>query len=123
MSLWQRIAYWSFAPLFSLLLYWKGLLSWFREDDFAWLGLSLSVHKPSDLWATLFSPMAQGTIRPWSERVYFLVLHELFDFDALPFHIVVFLTQFLAIWLLQAITRRLTGSTIAAVMAAIFQSC
>ena len=119
MNLWQRIAYWSIAPLFSLILYWKGLISWFREDDFAWLGLSLSVHKPGDLWATLFSPMAQGTIRPWSERVYFLVLHELFDFDALPFHLVVFLTQFLAIWLLQAITRRLTGSTIAAVTAAI----
>lgn len=119
MNLWQRIAYWVLAPAFSLMLYWKGLTSWFREDDFAWLGLSLSIQEPYDLWAALFSPMAQGTIRPLSERLYFLVLHHLFDFDALPFHIVVFLTQFLAIWLLQAITRRLTGSYFAAVVASL----
>lgn len=120
MTLWQRLAYWGLAPAISLALYWQGLLSWFREDDFAWLGLHLSIQEPYDIWWTLFSPMAQGTIRPLSERLYFLILHKLFDFNALPFHAVAFLTQFLAIWLLQAITWRLTGSKLAAVAAAVF---
>ncbi len=120
MTLWQRLAYWGLAPAISLALYWQGLLSWFREDDFAWLGLHLSINEPRDIWWILFSPMAQGTIRPLSERLYFLVLHKLFDFNALPFHAVAFLTQFLAAWLLQAITWRLTGSRFAAVAAAVF---
>ena len=75
MTLWQRLAYWGLAPAISLALYWQGLLSWFREDDFAWLGLHLSIQEPYDIWWTLFSPMAQGTIRPLSERLYFLILH------------------------------------------------
>ena len=45
-------------------------------------------------------PKAQGTVRPISERLYFLALEYVFGMEALPFRIVAFTTQLLNIWLL-----------------------
>src|SRR5690349_3293427 len=89
---WRR-ASWALPPLFCLAFYWYGLRCWFRQDDFAWLGLGATVHDWNGLRKALFAPLAQGTIRPWSERAYFMGLHALFGLDALPFRIVVFATQ------------------------------
>ena len=82
-----RVAYWSLPSLLCLALYWLGLKAWFFQDDFAWLGLYQMVHRPQDLWHVMFSPMAQGTIRPWSERGFFLLFYSLFGVEALPFRI------------------------------------
>jgi hypothetical protein len=112
--------WWSAPPLICLLLYWHGLTAWFQTDDFAWLGLGLEVHDARSLWDALFQPRAQGTIRPWSERVFFMGFHALFGLDALPFRVWVFLTQFANLALLASITRRLTGSAAAGFLAAAF---
>ena len=65
-------------------------------------------------------PMAQGTIRPWSERVFFMVFYRVFGLDPLPFHIWIFLTQCANILLLLSVARRLTGSRLAGFAAALF---
>ena len=102
-----------------LLLYWRGFTAWFRADDFAWLGTGLYVHNFHDLLTALFAPQAQGTIRPLSERAFFMVGFSLFGLDALPYKIVVFATQFAALILMASIGTRLTGSRAAGVCAAI----
>src|SRR6266536_3183546 len=89
----RSLLYWLSPPLLCLILYREGLTAWFQADDFAWLSLRLHVHTWRDLAHALFAPMAQGTIRPWSERGFFLVFTWLFGIDALPFRICVFLTQ------------------------------
>ena len=113
-------AYWLAPPLFCLFLYWLGLKAWFQQDDFAWLHLRLEVHNWQDLWNALFAPMAQGTIRPWSERLFFMTFSALFGMDPLPYRIWVFLTQFANLALLSLIAWRLTGSRAAGFWAAIF---
>jgi hypothetical protein len=91
-------------------LYWKGFDIWFQQDDFAWLALNQGVHSARDFWRALFAPMAQGTIRPWSERAFFMGLYGLFGLDPIPFRVVVFLTQFANLLLIGDIAKRLTGS-------------
>ena len=78
------------------------------------------MHDLRSLWDALFQPRAQGTIRPWSERVFFMGFYALFGLDALPFRVWVFLTQFANLALLASITRRLTGSGAAGLLAAVF---
>jgi hypothetical protein len=103
-------AYWLAAPLFCFVLYNGALRAWFQADDFAWLALRLDVHDWRSLLHALFDPMAQGSVRPLSERAFFLVLPWLFGPSRLPFHLCVFLTQCANLTLLTAITRRITGS-------------
>nr|MDQ2900799.1 hypothetical protein [Acidobacteriota bacterium] len=110
-------AYWIAPSLFCLILYWYGMKSWFRADDFAWLGLGREIFHPADFWRVMFAPMAQGTIRPLSERAYFIGLHALFGLDALPFRILAFATQFASLALICWITLKLTGSRIAGFLA------
>ncbi|MGI8989494.1 MAG: hypothetical protein ACR2I2_07905 [Bryobacteraceae bacterium] len=110
-------AYWTVPSLFCLILYWYGLKSWFRADDFAWLGLNREILHPADFWRVMFEPMAQGTIRPLSERAYFIGMHALFGLDALPFRILAFATQFASLALLGWITLKLTGSRVARFLA------
>ncbi|HLJ13284.1 MAG TPA: hypothetical protein VKV15_02225 [Bryobacteraceae bacterium] len=105
-----RTAYYLFPCLFCLAVYWSTLRGWFWQDDFAWLGLSRELHGWRDLFHTLFEPMAQGTVRVFSERIFFLAMHAAFGLQVLPFHAVVFLTQFGNLVLLAAIAGRLTGS-------------
>ena len=109
----QSAAYWIFPSLFCLILYWYGLKSWFRADDFAWLGLGREIFTPADFWRIMFAPMAQGTIRPLSERAFFIGFHALFGLDALPYRLFAFLTQFASLALLSWIAIGLTGSRIA----------
>lgn len=112
-----RAGLWLAPVAFCLILYWAGLKSWFSEDDFAWLNLRnhvIDFH--SFLWA-MFAPLAQGTVRPLSERAFFMVFTYFFGLHALPYHIFVFLNQFVNIALLIAITRKLTKSDVAAFLA------
>src|SRR5271163_1592905 len=105
--------------LFCVAWHFTALRSWFCNDDFAWLSLPLLVDSWRDLPHLLFAPMAQGTIRVFSERLFFLTLGSLFDLTIIPFKIVVFLTQFANLALLTWIARRLTGSALAGFLAAL----
>jgi len=104
--------------LFCLALYWLGLKAWFWQDDFAWLHLKHEIHGWHDFVRLLFEPRAQGTIRPLSERLFFMAFYAAFGLDALPFRIWVFLTQFANLALLTALAWRLTGSRPAGWLAA-----
>jgi len=114
-----QAAYWLVPPLLCFTIYWPGLTAWFQADDFAWLALRLQVHDWHSLMRAMFTPMAQGTIRPWSERAYFLAFESLFGLNALPFRICAFLTQCASLTLLAAVTRRLAGSAAAGFWAAV----
>ena len=102
-------AWWFLPSLLCLALYWRGFTSWFRADDFAWLGGAMYIRNLHDFVAALFAPQAQGTIRPLSERAFFMAGFGLFGLDALPFKIVVFATQFANLALMASIGARLTG--------------
>lgn len=108
---------WAIPAAICLAIYWRGLLVWFQQDDFAWLALGTEVQTWPQFWRAMFAPMAQGTIRPWSERAFFMGLHALFGLDPLPFRIAVFATQLANLWLIASITRRITGSVVAATLA------
>jgi hypothetical protein len=114
-----RIAWWTAAPAACLILYHYGLRTWFHQDDFAWLGQADYVATWRDWLDVLFRPQAQGTIRPWSERLYFVTLRALFGLDPLPFRIVAFLTMFANLALLQSIVLRATKSGTAGLTAAL----
>ncbi|MGA7241373.1 MAG: hypothetical protein WBY44_37165 [Bryobacteraceae bacterium] len=115
----RAVAYWTVPALICLAVHWRGFEAWFRSDDFAWLSLFSHIHSLPDLLGALFLPKAQGTIRPWSERAFFIVGYALFGLNALPFRIVIFATQFAGLALTQAVGVRLTGSRAAGFCAAI----
>jgi hypothetical protein len=115
---WRSLS-WAVPPLFCLIFYWYGLRCWFRQDDFAWLALSGKVHDWPSFCRTMFEPMAQGSLRPWSERGFFMALYTLFGLNALPFRICVFATQFANLTLIRTIVERVTGSAAAGVWAAV----
>src|SRR5579864_466788 len=112
-----RAAYWLTPIVFCIILYWYGLRVWFLRDDFAWLGLQDGSTTARALLRNLFIPFAQGTIRPWSDRVFFLVFSSLFGLHSLPFRLFVFLNQFVNLILLAALARQLTGSALAGIAA------
>lgn len=114
-----RALYWLGPPLFCIALYWYGILAWFQADDFAWLSLHQRIQSFSDFWALLFEPMAQGTIRPLSERVFFLACYHWFGLNALPYRLVVFGTQWVSLALLAWMVARITGSRAAGFWAAL----
>ncbi len=113
-------AYWSLPPLVCLALYWPGLRAWFQQDDFAWLALGGSVKDPHTLLSALFAPMAQGTIRPLSERAFFMVFDAAFGLWATPFRAAVFLTQFANLVLLGMLAGRVSRSRLTGFLAAMF---
>jgi hypothetical protein len=115
----RSAAWWTLPALICLAVHWRGFEAWFRADDFAWLSLYGQIHNFHDLLRALFRPEAQGTIRPWSERAFFIVGYALFGLNALPYRIVIFATQFLTLALVQSIGARLTGSRAAGLCAAI----
>ena len=110
---------WCLPVVFLIALFWDGLWAWFLADDFAWLSLSRQLHNGVSLFSLLFAPAAQGTIRPWSERGFFLLFESLFGLDALPFRALAFLTMSANLLLLAWVTRRLTGSRVAGFAAAV----
>ncbi len=114
-----RHLYWVIPFFFLLWIDRYGLRCWFMQDDFAWLALLRKVHQSRTLTNALFAPEAQGTIRPWSERGFFLLFETLFGFDSLPYRIWVFLTMAANVVLVAWITRRITGSRVAGFLAPI----
>lgn len=112
--------YWLLPSLLCLLIYWLGLWAWFQRDDFAWLTLHREFQSWRDLGSILFTPRAQGSIRPLSERLFFLAFWDWFGLNAFPYHVLVFLTQCANLVLICRITRRLAGSAAAGLLAAIF---
>lgn len=86
-------------------------------DDFAWVSLHRRVIDFQTFLNALFQPYAQGTIRPWSERLFFLAGWQLFGMEAAPYRVIVFGTMFVNLVLVSLLTRRLTGSDIAAIAA------
>lgn len=116
-SRWLRAAA-SAAPVALLfVLWWNGLRCWFIADDFAWLGLLPGVHDFQDFLHAMFAPMAQGTIRPWSERGFYLLFESLFGLDPLPFRLCVFFTAAIDAVLVSRLALRLTHSRFAAGLA------
>jgi len=113
------VAFWAGPPLVALILYWPGLMAWFQKDDFAWLGLRDLVHSWRDLLWALFAPLAQGTVRTLSERVYFMSFSAMFGLNPLPYRIWVFLTGFATLTMLSMVCTKLTGSRAAGFWAAI----
>ena len=112
-----KVAFWLTPIVFCIYIYWMGMRIWFQQDDFAWLNLRTQVHDfRSFLWA-MFTPLAQGTIRPWSERGFFMVFSYFFGLRALPYRLFVFLNQFVNIVLLMMVARKLTRSQVAAFIA------
>jgi hypothetical protein len=101
---------------FLLSFYWRGLSTWFYQDDFGWLHLGPATDF-GDFLSILFAPKAHGNIRPWSENLFFFGLKGLFGVNPLPFRIVVFLTAILDVALLAALVRKLTNSALASAAA------
>jgi hypothetical protein len=112
-------AWWLAPSLLCLALYWRGFTAWFRGDDLAWLGTGLYIQNFHDFLVAMFGPQAQGTIRPLSERAFFMAGFELFGLEALPFKIVVFATQFANLALAASIGARITGRRAAGFCAAV----
>ncbi len=105
--------------LFCTILYKYTLRAWFQADDFPWLGLRLHVHTARQFWYAMFAPLAGGSIRPFSERAFFMGFSWLFGIHALPYRIAVYVTQLGVIALLAIVARRLCGSVLAAFAAPI----
>lgn len=108
------------APAVCLAVFWRMPFIWFRTDDFAWLEMHLEVHGLPSLFAVLFRPEAQGTVRVLGDRIPFLVLSSLFGTWAAPFRGLTLVTWFAALILASAIGARLAGSRWAGVTAAVF---
>jgi hypothetical protein len=100
-------------------LFWRVLFTWFRTDDFGLLVLASTVHDLPSLGYALFHPVAQGTVRVLSDRLFYLVLYSFFGVKAGPFHIVILLTWFAALGLAAEIGTRITGSRAAGLLAAV----
>ena len=115
----RRTMWLATAPLVCLMVYWRAPITWFQDDDFAWLGLPMAADTWSGLRFALFHPAAQGTIRVLSERAFFLTFSWMFGLHAVPFHVWTMLTWFGALTLAALIGERLTGSRAAGLLAAV----
>jgi len=113
-------ARWPLLTLISLWLYWAGLEAWFQADDFAWLGLHLQVYDWRSFIHAMFWPMAQGTIRPLSERGLFLLFWRMFGLDAEPYRLWAFLTQLLNVFLFASILRKVALARLTALVGPLF---
>lgn len=111
-----------FPVLLALYLFRRSFRIWFLADDFAWLGLSLSIHSPADLWSALFAPMAQGTVRTLSERLFFLIFERSFGLESLPMRLWAFATFAAGLVLMVLVVQRLSGCIRAGSLAAVLWS-
>lgn len=117
----SRLKRWAallFPVLLAAVLFRRSFRIWFLNDDFAWLGLRLGIHQPADLWTALFGPMAQGTVRTLSERLFFLGFEWGFGMESLPMRLFAFATFAVALMLCVLVVERLSGSRMAGVAAA-----
>lgn len=115
----KRVAYYLCAPALCLALFWRVLVTWFRTDDFSLLSLASSVHDLRSLGYALFHPVAQGTVRVLSDRLFYLLFYTLFGVRAGPFHVGILLTWFIALGLAAEIGARVAGSRAAGLAAAL----
>ncbi len=99
-------------------LYWPALHATYRIDDYAWLSLANTMAHGRSLWWALFSPQAQGTIRPLGERLWFLAASSWFGLNPAPLHALAMVVQALNVLLVADIGRRLLGSPLAGGIAA-----
>lgn len=107
------------AAALVVVLYWPALHSPYRLDDFAWLSLRNTIRNGHTVLWSLFSPQAQGTIRPLGERVWFLLASSLFGLNPLPLHALALGTQIGNVILVADTGRRLLRSPQAAAVAAL----
>ena len=112
----DRLPPWIPGLLWFLTFHHRGLFIGFWADDFAWLQLPHQFRDWTELPSLLFTPMAQGTIRPLSERAFFTLLGSVFGLDPWPFRLVVHLTQIGNVVLLAGLAQRLTGSRAVAML-------
>lgn len=117
----QSISVWGgLLPLVACLaVYWGIGDVWFQQDDFA--HLKLAAETPlSGLPAMMMRPIAQGTFRPLSERLFFWGCYRLGGLDPLPFRVIAYVALGLSSVLYFYLIRRLTGSAMGAGVAATF---
>ncbi len=95
------------SALLLVLLYAPTFRIGFLGDDFAWLSIRQNISDATSAMENLFIPRAQGTVRLFSERLFFLVPSLLWPGNPVPLRIVVFLTQGLILLSLASIARRL----------------
>ena len=110
-------ALWLLPVLFLLWVYREAFHAWFLADDFAWLSLTHLIARRHDLLYELFAPAAQGTIRPWSERGFFILLESVFGLNQIPFRIVAFATAAADSLLIAWTVKKLTQSRLASILA------
>ncbi|MBZ5612040.1 MAG: hypothetical protein LAP38_27600 [Acidobacteriia bacterium] len=115
----RKAAYWIAPSLLTVVLYWPGLMAWFQKDDFVWLKLLDIARKSQGFRWALFTPLAQGTIRTLSERVFFMSFSALFGVNALPYRCWALLTFAASLVVVSSLCARLTGSRAAGFWAAI----
>lgn len=90
-------------------VFYAGLGAWFQQDDFAHLQLAAKT-SAAELPAFLVKPVAQGTFRPLSERLFYWVIYNWFGLDAFPARVFCFVLQGVNCILLALLLFRLTGS-------------
>jgi hypothetical protein len=118
MSSLRRAAWWCVPALICLLVHWRGLASWFQSDDFVWLGVGLNRHGLHDYLLAMFAPGSAAHLRPWSERLIFMVSYGLFGLNPLPFRVFVFGMQCVNLAMVAWIGTRLTASRAAGLLGA-----
>jgi hypothetical protein len=105
-----RVAAWVAPLALCLALFHRGLTTWFVQDDFTSLLLAMRIPGFADALRYLFQPLAQGVVRPLPDVFFYWVMYRLAGLDAVPYRIVVFVTQGFNLLLLTAVARRLSGS-------------
>lgn len=115
----RRWGWLGIAPLICLLVYRQSFVVWFARDDFAWLGIGAEIVDFPSLLRALFGPRAQGTIRPLSDRLPFLLSYASFGLDAKPLRVAIFLAQCANLVLFGRLVYLWTASRAAAVVAAV----
>jgi hypothetical protein len=115
----QWALWWLLPQLVLYTLNYYAFRTWFQQDDFAWLSQNQNLTSAGEWLRALFEPRAQGTIRPWSERLFFLLNYRHFGMNPAPFHAWVAVTMSLNLVLLQWLAWRLTASRVAALAAAL----
>jgi hypothetical protein len=109
--------YWVLPSVVLFWLHQDSLHCWFKQDDFAWLGLRDQIVDWNSFLRVMFAPMAQGTIRTLSERAYFVLFTSLFGFNGFAFHLWVFATASANLVLLSWIVKRITASWLSGFLA------
>lgn len=113
-----RLAYWLIPAAFCLVIYYWGLRAWYQQDDFLWLGQRFRIGTWHDFLRAVFGPAANGTFRPFSERL-FLLAASMFGTDAFPARLWVFLTEVANLALISSLARRISNSRVAGFLAPI----